>query len=291
MLQQQKRIGFTIFDMLVILAILAILLALLIPAVQKVREAAARTQMMNNLKQIGLAMHNVNDVYKKLPPATGTLGEMQNQTMSVHLLPFIEQAALYQQILNNKKTPTDLTIPVYTAVLDPSTQDFVRVQNFAANVRTFTDDGIKTAWDKTVPIKKEMPCNATLVQTFLDGTSNTIVFTTRYSAAKNPSVGGKSETPCGYYDLPLANNGGSFFGAEPMTGRPSANSKSGIQLMPTLAQVECHFQLGTAHAFGNNGIIVAMADGSVRVVSPNISSKSWNQALQPNDGNAPGADF
>jgi len=288
----QKRAGFSIFQLLVVLAILAMLVGFLVPAVQKVREAAARTQLSNNFKQVLLAMHSAHDTNRKLPPATGTYGGLKsNQTISVHLLPYLEQAALYEQIAAGKAPPTKVVIPTYNSPLDFTTTDYVRVQNIAANVRVFTDDGVNTLFDKTVTLKSPMPCESTFGRTFTDGTSNTVVFSSRYAGALNVVIQGESDTPCGFYDLPLANNGGSFFGATPMTDRASATSASGFQLSPTFAQVNCKYAIGMAHSYGRYGIHVGIADGSVRMVSPGISHQTWNMALQPNDGNPLGPDW
>src|SRR5438094_8009025 len=121
----RRRQGFTLIELLVVIAIIAILIALLVPAVQKVREAAARTQTNNNLRQLGLATHHASDAYRRLPPAFGAFtginpgANVPNTTAAsvhVHLLPFIEQQPLYNVILQSGLSGGDgAVIPPYLA--------------------------------------------------------------------------------------------------------------------------------------------------------------------------------
>ncbi len=97
MLGQKHRLrGFTLIELLVVIAIIAILISLLLPAVQQAREAARRTQCKNNLKQLGLAMHNYESTYTMFPPSRINLtGPIFQQTWNVMILPYIEQPNMY----------------------------------------------------------------------------------------------------------------------------------------------------------------------------------------------------
>ncbi len=105
-----RKSAFTLIELLVVIAIIAILIALLLPAVQQAREAARRSQCKNNLKQLGLALHNYHDTHKTFPPGAFTeqlgTGPTYTETgngLSFHvmILPFLEQTALYEKINKN----------------------------------------------------------------------------------------------------------------------------------------------------------------------------------------------
>ena len=109
-----RRPGFTLIELLVVIAIIAVLIALLLPAVQQAREAARRTQCKNNLKQLGLAVHNYHDVHLCLPPAGIFLDQTRNVWHSFHtyLLPYVDQVNIYQELKMDLTIFANLPAPV-----------------------------------------------------------------------------------------------------------------------------------------------------------------------------------
>jgi len=198
------RLAFTLIELLVVIAIIAILIGLLVPAVQKVREAAARAQSENNLKQIGLAIHACHDIYHKLPttrstfpntePNQGNWGNVNDPrqkpslmgTMHFHLLPFLEQNNVYKNTAGNSWRDagnggrSETVIPVYLSPLDPTIEDSGKSSDWGnrgqvsyhANWHAF---GGGWGEDWQVGGKAKIP------RSFPDGTSNVIAFMERYS--------------------------------------------------------------------------------------------------------------
>ena len=160
----RRRPGFTLIELLVVIAIIATLIALLVPAVQKVREAAARTQCSNNLKQIGLALHNYHDTnkafpqtYKPLatpdptaPPGTGTYGA----SVFTLILPFIEQNPVYNQIDTKRAALSRFNMspsnPVYSTVIPiylcPSAPGQPTTEYSAELANSFSNFGITVSY-------------------------------------------------------------------------------------------------------------------------------------------------
>lgn len=132
---RRKKAGFTLIELLVVIAIIAILIALLLPAVQQAREAARRSTCKNNLKQIGLALHNYHDTYGQFPiAATGDRDNYPRITWLVRILPNMDQAALYNQMdlssnstvvtqtLADGRVIREIPIPAYTCPTDSYNQ-------------------------------------------------------------------------------------------------------------------------------------------------------------------------
>ena len=114
--RSSRRRGFTLIELLVVIAIIAVLIALLLPAVQQAREAARRTQCKNNLKQLGLGLHNYHDTYLVFPPRQGGSGTIASGGMRgcmsgfMAMAPFLEQGNLYDQAAANPSSPWAETV-------------------------------------------------------------------------------------------------------------------------------------------------------------------------------------
>jgi prepilin-type N-terminal cleavage/methylation domain-containing protein/prepilin-type processing-associated H-X9-DG protein len=176
---RRRPSGFTLIELLVVIAIIAILIALLVPAVQKVREAAARIQCTNNLKQIGLAMHMYQDSYKKLPAGwvtTMTKAPSPGWHWGLLILPYIDQGTLYKAINPDITTPggppavstlMQIPIPVYHC---PSDNAVTTNPNFHNNGK---NNYVCNRW-VLGPDSNSRPA-AMSVQGIPDGSSNTIL--------------------------------------------------------------------------------------------------------------------
>jgi prepilin-type N-terminal cleavage/methylation domain-containing protein/prepilin-type processing-associated H-X9-DG protein len=223
MCRPRTRPAFTLIELLVVIAIIAILIGLLLPAVQKVREAAARTKCQNNLKQIGLGLHNFHDSYQVFPPGLGALNDARNVTSSSfsgatipatlrvrtwthHLLPFIEQASLYAQLPidpTNAATSAQYSIPVnnlsgtpvqmYFCPSDPQGLRSYPAQGTDTD-QSYTDyagvGGIDS-WSINWPLAEGMLYyrSKTRITDVTDGTSNTLLVGERPAPPTVPVYG------------------------------------------------------------------------------------------------------
>ncbi|MBX9680655.1 MAG: DUF1559 domain-containing protein [Gemmataceae bacterium] len=268
----RSRRGFTLIELLVVIAIIAVLMALLIPAVQKVREAAARTETLNGLKQIALATHTFHDSARHLPSAYGTEGSY-TASIFIHLLPYVEQKGLYED------QPKWLTAPVktYQSSLDSSTGNMNGKTSFAANIRLFSNDGADVPLGVAVPVQQFMPSNITLSAiTNADGTGNTIAFTTRFARCN------AADTL--FREAPNTTNG-PYFGAG--THEKPASKINAVDLA---FQIEPRGTLCNnaeslyGHAFSTTGLLIATADGASKIISTGIAPDIFQKAIKFNDG-------
>ena len=278
---QRRRSGFTLIELLVVIAIIAILIALLLPAVQKVREAAARTQTNSRLHNLGIALHACHDGLGRFPPPWGRMGGTTGMqaSLSVHLMPFVEQGNLHKNYLLGAGTPADANDQIRSIAIYQSPQDVTAgngggIQNYAANLRVFSNTGKNAALNAA--FAPDNIGTAKMRDLNMDGTSNTILLATKYG---NCGASGGS-----YYHDAANSAKGAFFGAGAHTA-PAASTGANVIFQVTPTQATCDATAGVmAQAMSASGISVCLGDASVRNITSNISVETWQQALKPNDG-------
>jgi hypothetical protein len=253
-----SRPGWSRVELLVVLVLLLFGAGLLVPAVLHARQQNDRQVCENHLKILGQVIHNVNDVYKKIPPVVGAFPtpERYRATLFFQILPYIEHDDLYRRAIQGMYVAPETyeaIIPEYLNPADRSAPPGNRYRTFAT-----------TGFAANALVFGVGRSKGSLITAMPDGTSNTIAFAERYQMCNGqPNLWGYNAV---YYWAPMF----AHYSLGRFQVRPDPNGK---ECDPRLAQ--------TSFA---SGMMVGVGDGSTRVLGPNLSTHTYRLALIPNDG-------
>jgi len=317
-----RRLAFTLIELLVVIAIIAVLIGLLLPAVQKVREAAARTKCQSNMRQMAIGMHAHHDNKGSLPPAKGWVGIAGPGTpwggALYHLLPFIEEVGTYELAAQNPTwnngsyyaglgtpSPRQQPVKLYQCPSDPTLAPSGIVINtdwgsssYGLNALVFGRPALDVAGTFSANHDLNWANFAKLPGSIPDGTSKTIMFSDKYASCTGRALGSNQDFGnfWGRWDndpyMPV-------IGMWRIVGFPSYNFASNNSTGTVNAAADGLPQFNpqmpcdpTRPSSGHSSaIVVCMCDGSVKTVSRNVSANSWWAAMTPNGKDAIGGDF
>lgn len=317
--QQHSRSAYTLIELLVVIAIIAVLIAMLLPAVQKVREAANRTACANNLKQMGLALQAYQSAISRLPPEYGYTGNDAGDygTLFFHMLPYCEQtnpfedaytaggpSVTYWGLEFEKLTGHDLRtsgiegtfVKVYVCPSDV-TAALVNPDwgwsggSYGGNFRVFGNltgtETVTVSDGVTSPNVANWQGSASIPESFSDGTSTTLLLAEKIGICDTSGVypdgdvgGGNMWTRWDYLDYWQPTFAAFITGAGSLFQVHPLPYTHGGPCNPVLAQ--------SLHTGGMNS---CLADGSVRFLSGGMSGSNWWALCTPAGGDDPGYDF
>jgi prepilin-type N-terminal cleavage/methylation domain-containing protein len=308
----KRRSGFTLVELLVVIAIIGILVALLLPAVQAARQAARRSQCTNNVKQIGIGIHNFADTNKRVPPVEsgstplGIANTYTNRpdsgpagTLFFHILPFIEQTNLYNQANGNSHNVGSILVQGYLCPSDPSASNAGSYGGCGVmNGESIQRDGFASACYCANVMVFDPKQKKNLETSMNDGTSNTVMIAERFkNCSPDGSHGGGCTLP-GWAWNTLANSTDCWssptFGAQ-NAGYSSMNcggalfSSGSVPFQGGPSVQACNWYVTQGGHPGQ--MICGLGDGSVRGATGNMSVNTWVSACNPFDGIPLGQDW